>query len=276
MRRGAAGYKPIGQANLYRLSAPCSYCEERGRTPRGAGTGGDSASTNNALNNGYRLKYRLNVSAPRGASESEESAQRRPWVDAVSRPRRLSRTKRGLAERGRRGFPAECGGLAAKPSPCTIELSESPPLSDGWPLAAYPCAGRRGSQPRSALPPPRRRQVRSELSYASPLLKGFAERNWKDLPLAFWGTRASRFLPCSPLRSRPPSVAFLRAQSSENLSTLDIRAGGWVGHAYGRRPVAGCGVPSHGGPSVGVPPFSVPCVPSCSRPPQGGRPIARR
>ena len=65
-----------------------------------------------------------------------------------------SSLKRGFAGQGRRGFPAEVEGLAAKPSPCTIELSESPPLGDGWPLAAYPCAGRRGSQSRVGTPTP--------------------------------------------------------------------------------------------------------------------------
>ena len=62
---GVSHLKGIGQANLYRVSAFRSNCEERGWTPRGAGTGGDSASTNNAPNNGYRLKYRLSQSAPR-------------------------------------------------------------------------------------------------------------------------------------------------------------------------------------------------------------------
>ena len=37
------------------------------------------------------------------------------------------RTKRGLPEQGRRGFPAEGEGLAAEPFPCTLELSSSPP-----------------------------------------------------------------------------------------------------------------------------------------------------
>ena len=194
MSHGASHLKGIGQANLYRLSAPCSYCEERGRTPRGAGTGGDSASTNNAPNNGYRLKYRLNVSAPRGASESEESKRRpvpmsghnpaphagppkgtllvagRPlYHRASSRPPRsyayglvsyaVSRLS-GLVRPFRAGSGTPMGGgpWRGVVSPRTgVRPSGCPPSRSR--------ASPRGERPsRSALPPPLRGQVRSVLS----------------------------------------------------------------------------------------------------------------
>lgn len=215
------------------LSAPCSYCEERGRTPRGAGTGGDSASTNNAQINGYRLRYRLNVSAPRGASESEESASADLNGSGANSPRRFT-LARPLSlhfhRAGSRSLLRPCtrvhhgdslGTLGAawvvltrrtftsrsfhRPSGAwSVVAGSGTPMGGGpWRGVVSPRTGvrpsgcppsrsrasprvpapRKGSDPwqgerpsRSALPPPRRGQVRSKPSYGFPLLKTFAER----------------------------------------------------------------------------------------------------